>query len=318
MDLRTRYLGLELASPFVCGASPLTDSVDGARRLEDAGVAALVLPSLFEEQIEHRGALELAGTPAGDLGRDPDRYLDHVRRVREAVDVPVIASLNGTALGGWLAYARRIEEAGADGLELNVHRVIAEPTTRGAEVEDAMVEIVTAVSDAVLMPVAVKLAPTYTALAQLALRLEDAGADGLVLFNRFHEIDVDLERLELRHQMHLSGPAELGVRLRWLAILRGSARGSLAATGGVHTIDDALKVLACGADVVQLVSELLAHGPGRLTELRGELERWLACHEIDAVADLIGCVALGRGEQSEPSQRALYVRALSAWPQSGG
>jgi dihydroorotate dehydrogenase (fumarate) len=322
MDLRTRYLGLELPNPFLCGSGPLADDLDQVRRLEDAGAAGVVLRSLFEEQIESAAGAprarplepgEASAPGADEYALGPEEYLEHLRRVKAAVAIPVVASLNGTSLGGWLAWARRLEEAGADALELNLYRVVTDPAQGAREVEEATVEIVAAVCDAVLLPVAVKLSPYYTSLAHLAVRLEEAGADGLVLFNRFYEPDVDLERLEVRPKLRLSSPQELLLRLHWLAILRGRLRGSLAATGGVHGAEDALKAIACGADAVQVVSELLEHGPSRLVELRRDLAAWLERHDVDALADLVGCLSLERCPDPEAYERVQYLRVLLAW-----
>ena len=322
MDLRTRYLGFELANPLLCGAGPLTDDLDAVRRLEDAGAAALVLRSLFEEQIESAAGAPRpaplepgeASPPAFDeYALGPDEYLEYLRRVKSAVSIPVVASLNGTSLGGWLSWARRIEEAGADALELNVYRVVTDLEVSAREVEDETVDLVAAVCDAVLLPVAVKLSPYYTAIAHLACRLERAGAAALVLFNRFYESDVDLERLEVRPSLRLSESEELLLRLRWLAILRGRLRGSLAATGGVHTAEDAIKAIACGADAVQLVSELLVRGAGRLAELRAEVADWLERHDVAALTDLVGCLSLERCADPEAYERAQYLRVMLAW-----
>jgi dihydroorotate dehydrogenase (fumarate) len=325
MDLRTRYLGLELAHPFVCGSSPLVDDLDAARRLEDDGAAAVVLRSLFEEQIEaqgktDQGAVEAAGDreTIGAYADRPDAYLEHIRRLKEALSIPVVASLNGASLGGWLSYARRIEEAGADALELNVHRVVTDPSVTAFDVEDETVEIVTTVSDAVFVPVAVKISPYHTALAHFASRLEAAGAAALVIFNRFHEPDLELEELQVKPELRLSDSSELLLRLRWLAILRGRLRISLVATGGAHSVDDAVKALACGADAIQMVSELLQNGSGRLGDLRSDLERWLEEHEFEGLDDLVGCLSLDRSPAPESFGRAQYVRLLHGWRLGAG
>jgi dihydroorotate dehydrogenase (fumarate) len=324
MDLRTRYLGFELAHPLVVGASPLADDLDLVRRLEDAGAAAIVLRSLFEEQLApaagsgalvvdaERGFADgLSYLPRADqyaLGRD--EYLEQLRRVKRAVGVPVVASLNGTTLGGWLAHARLLEEAGADALELNLYKMVADPLADPRAIEDEEVELVTAVADAVLVPVAVKLSPYYTSIANFAQRLDRAGAAGLVLFNRFYQADVDLEALEVRPRLHLSSPRELLLRLRWLAALAGRVRASLAATGGVHSAEDVVKAVLCGADAVQIVSLLLRHGPERLASLRHELALWLERHECDALSDLNGALSLERCPDPAAFERAQYLWLL--------
>jgi dihydroorotate dehydrogenase (fumarate) len=325
MDLRTRYLGFDLPHPLVVGASPLADDLDLVRRLEDAGAAAIVLRSLFEEQLApgagrgglaiEDGEVSFAGAlsylPRADeyaLGRD--EYLEQLRRVKAAVGVPVVASLNGTTLGGWLAYARLLEDAGADALELNLYKMVTDPAVDPRAIEAEEVELVTAVCDAVLLPVAVKLSPDYTSIAHFARRLDDAGASGLVLFNRFYQSDVDLEALEVRPRLHLSSPRELLLRLRWLAALSGRVRAALAATGGVHSAEDVVKAVLCGADAVQVVSVLLRHGPERLASLRRGLAEWLERHECDALADLKGTLSLERCPDPAAFERAQYLWLL--------
>jgi len=325
MDLSTRYLGFALPHPLIVGASPLADELDSVRRLEDAGAAAIVFRSLFEEQL---GASRPAATSsdAGDrpnlrdavsflpqadeYALDRDRYLEQLRRAKQAVEVPLVASLNGTTLGGWLANARLLEQAGADALELNLYQLVVDPADDSSTVEDREVELVRAVSDALLIPVAVKLSPFYTALPRFVRRLEAAGAAGLVLFNRFYQAEIDLESLEVRPGLRLSDSRELLLRLRWLAVLRGQLRGSLAATGGVHSASDALKTVLCGADAAQVVSELLANGVARLGEMRRELERWLERLECDALSDLAGSLSLERCPDATAFERAQYIWTL--------
>ena len=325
MDLRTRYLGFDLPHPLVVGASPLADDLDLVRRLEDAGAAAIVLRSLFEEQLApgtgpgglaiEDGDVSFAGAlsylPRADeyaLGRD--EYLEQLARVKTAVGVPVVASLNGTTLGGWLAHARLLEDAGADALELNLYKMVTDPAADPRSIEEEEVELVSAVRDAVLVPVAVKLSPYYTSIAHFAQRLDGAGIAGLVLFNRFYQSDVDLEALEVRPRLHLSSPRELLLRLRWLAALHGRVRASLAATGGVHSAEDVVKAVLCGADAVQVVSVLLRHGPERLASLRRELGEWLERHECDALADLTGALSLERCPDPAAFERAQYLWLL--------
>ena len=327
MDLSTRYLGLELPNPLVCGASPLGYDLGLVRRLEDSGVAAIVLPSLFEEQIE--GHSSVSNQRAGSSARleippdllpqpqifalGPDGYLEHLHRVKAAVSVPVVASLNGTTSGGWLSYARRLEQAGADALELNVYELVTDPEASSRSIEEDTVEMVAAICDAVMVPVAVKLSPWYTSLAHFARDLERAGAAGLVLFNRFYQPDVDLERLEVWPDLHLSDSKELLLRLRWLAILRGKFSGSLAATGGVQRGEDVLKAIACGADAVQVVSALLRHGPARIASLLEEISLWLERHDCDALSELQGLLSLERCSDPGAFERAQYLRVLQSW-----
>ncbi len=308
MNLATRYLGLDLPHPLVCGSSPLADDIDGARRLEDGGIAAIVLRSLFEEQLE-----DPRGGRAGAAEAAAEAYAEHVRAVRAAVRVPVIASLNGTTLGGWLAQARLVEQAGAHAIELNAYRLVTDPETSSREVEEALVEMVQAVCDAVMVPVAVKLSPFYSALPNLARRLEAAGAEGLVIFNRFYQADIDLEALAVHPELHLSDSKELLLRLRWLAILRPLWSASLAVTGGVHFAADVVKAVVCGADAVQIVSTLLRHGAGRIGEILGAVEEWLESHEVEALSDLQSSLSVERCPEPELYERAQYLDVLRSW-----
>jgi len=327
MDLTARYLGFDLPHPLVCGASPLGGDLDQVRRLEDAGAAAIVLPSLFEEQVEAdssatrwnpnpvpQSELPFAVEPwPAEFRLDPEAHLEHLRQVKAAVAVPIIASLNGTTLGGWLAYARLLEQAGADALELNVYGLATDPEASSRAIEEGTLEMLSAVSDAVMVPVAVKLSPYYSALAHFARSLDRGGADGLVLFNRFYQPDVDLDRFEVRPELHLSDSKELLLRLRWLAILRGRIEGSLIASGGVHRAEDVVKAIACGADAVQLVSELLRHGPERLAALRRDIEFWLERNEFDGLSELQGGLSLERCPDPAAFERAQYMRVLQSW-----
>ncbi|MCB1008769.1 MAG: dihydroorotate dehydrogenase-like protein [Acidobacteria bacterium] len=330
MDLSTRYLGFELESPFVVGASPLADDLDGVRRLEDAGASAIVLRSLFEEHIAPRPprpaalrrgprviapAPELPEPPEFRLG--PDEYLEHLHEVKRAVAIPVVASLNGATLGGWLHHAQLVEQAGADAVELNAYRMVTDPDVASREIEEGLVEMVAAVADALLVPVAVKLSPHYSALPHLARQLDRAGAAGLVLFNRFYQADVDLEGFTAAPVLHLSSSDELLLRLRWIAVLRGAVEGSLAATGGIHGALDVLKAVACGADAVQCVSELLRRGPERLAEMRDAVVRWLVEHDLDSLSELQGSLSLERCPDPTAYERVEYLNVLSSWPRRG-
>ncbi len=328
MDLSTTYLGLELPHPFMPGASPLADDLDTVRKLEDAGAAAIVMHSLFEEQLAQEQlatdwhmespadsfaeALSYLPDPESfKLG--PDEYLEQLRRVKAAVAVPVIGSLNGTTLGGWLEYARLIEEAGADALELNVYRLATDPDESSETIERQALDMVRAVRESVEIPLAVKLSPFYTALASFARRMQEAGADGLVLFNRFYQADIDLEELEAVRTLKLSDSSELLLRLRWLAILSGRLDISLASSGGVHTAIDAIKATLCGADAIQVVSALLRHGPEHLRVLRTDLEAWLVEHEYESLTQMRGSMNLERCPDAEAYERANYMHILQGY-----
>ena len=327
MNLATTYLGLALPHPLMPGASPLVDDLDMVRRLEDAGAAAIVMHSLFEEQItaEEQAAAQVAGhgdsfgealsylpgSPPFALG--PDRYLEQLRRIREAVAVPVIASLNGVTASGWLEYARLLEQAGAHALELNVYHVATDPTETAAAVEARVLDVLRAVRAAVRIPLAVKLSPFYSALGHLAQELDLLGADGLVLFNRFYQPDIDPEALEVVPALQLSDSTELRLRLRWLAILHGRVRLGLAASGGVHTGLDALKAVMAGAHAVQLVSALLRRGPEHLAVVRADLTHWLEEHEYESLAQARGSMSLLRCPDPAAFERANYLHVLQSW-----
>jgi dihydroorotate dehydrogenase (fumarate) len=328
MDLSTRYLGLDLPHPLMPGASPLVDDLDTVRKLEDAGAAAIVMHSLFEEQIEREqlGFLSATEEPAHSFAeavtyfprRDefalgPDQYLEQVRRIRDTVGVPVIASLNGASAAGWLEYARLIEQAGAHALELNVYYVATDPEETSDVVEQRVVDAVRIVKQAVAIPVAVKLSPYYSSLARLVRRLDDQGADGVVLFNRFYQPDIDVDALEVVPRLHLSQATELLPRLRWLAILSGRVRASLAVTGGVHTGLDAVKAVMAGAHAVQMVSALLREGPGHLRRVREDLATWLAEHEYDSLRQMQGSMSLERCPDPAAFERGNYMRVLQSW-----
>ena len=325
MDLATRYLGLELASPLVVGASPATADLDQARRLEDAGAAALVLPSLFEEEVvgeeiaagvrlgESAGAFddERPYLPALSSSPGPDAYFERLALLRRSLGIPVVASLNGRTLGYWLKAAAWLESAGADAVELNVYRLATDPLKSADAIEHEAVEMVRAVREAVRLPVAVKISPFYTSLAHFADRLAAAGADGLVLFNRFYQPDIDVERVEVERQLQLSEPSELLLRLRWLAILRGRVRVDLAASGGIHDPRGAVKALMAGADVLQLVSLVMRDGPGALTQLKAGLVDWLSEHGAAGVDEIRGALSLERCANPAAYERANYVALIS-------
>ncbi len=328
MDLSTTFLGFELKNPIVPGASPLIESADAARRLEDAGAAALVLHSLFEEEILREVGAQLAAeahtesfaealTYLPDLHQHlgPGQYLELVGRIKEAVAVPVIASLNGSTPGGWTSYAKKIEQAGADALELNIFFVATDPSETGQQVEDRTVDVVREVKGAVSIPVAVKLSPFYSSFVNLAGRLKEAGADGLVLFNRFYQPDIDIEELAITPNLRLSTSDELRLRLRQLALLSGRVDLSLAATGGVHSAVDVIKAVMAGADVVQIVSALLIHGAEHITRTLHALEFWLEEHEYESLRQMRGSMSLARTPNPAALGRANYMQVLEDWRQ---
>lgn len=330
MSLATTYMGFDLPHPLVPGASPLADNLDTVRQLEDAGAPLIILRSLFEEQLAHEDInVELAGEApeaayvetlsylpeANDYVVQPDGYLELLRRTKAAVSVPVFGSLNGTSEWGWLRYARLMEEAGADGLELNLYEVAVERDATGQELEVRQLEVLRAVKEAVKIPVAVKLSPFYASIPNFACLLDESGADALVLFNRFYEPDVDVDRREL-FPVNLPSPSELLLRLRWTGILSGRVNASLAITGGVHTAVDIVKAVLVGAHATQMVSALLRHGPAYLSQVRLDLERWLEEHQVESLRDIQGTLNLLHCREASPYQRANYIRLLQNWKPS--
>jgi dihydroorotate dehydrogenase (fumarate) len=322
-DLQTRYLGLDLRSPLVASASPLTGSLDGLRRLEAAGAGAVVLPSLFEEQLSleaeqvrrllEAGADSLSAALAlEEYNAGPHGYLTLVEQARASLEVPVVASLNGVAPGAWVEHAALLEEAGADALELNVYYVSSSPKMDGAEVERRFVELVGSVRRRIGIPLAVKLSPYFSSVANLAHQLVRAGADGLVLFNRFYQPDLDLETMEVAPQLALSTSEELRLPLRWIAILYREVPASLAASTGVHTAADAIKVLMAGADVAMMTSALLRHGPEHLREVEAGLQEWLEEHGMQTVGHLRGLRSQRSVRDPAAWERANYITMLSS------
>jgi dihydroorotate dehydrogenase (fumarate) len=327
VDLRTTYLGLDLPHPLMPGASPLADDLDGVRRLEDAGAAAIVLRSLFEEQIRREQLTTFLHTePHGESFAEalsyfprpeaftlgPEDYVAHLQRVKGAVGIPVIASLNGTTPGGWLEYARAIAQAGADALELNVYAVPSQPDESAEDIEARTLELARTLKGSIRIPVALKLSPFYTSLPHFVSRLEQTGVDGLVLFNRFYQPDIDPEGLALNRELQLSTPAELPLRLQWLALLKDRVRGSLAVTGGVHNGRDAVKAVMAGADAVQLVSALLRHGAARLRLMLEEMTEWMEEREYESIAQMKG--SMSRASCPDPTvyERANYMMMLQS------
>lgn len=320
MNLTTTYLGIRLPHPLIVGSGPLTDDIDTVRELEDAGAAALVLRSLYEEEItgeqmasffntESHGesfaeAASYSPDPESPFG--PEEYLEHLRRVKDAAGIPVIASLNGSTAGGWTSYARLLEQAGADAVELNLYHAASDSTTSAAEVERQMIEVVRQVKREIRIPVGVKLSPLFTAFANFALQLDAAEVDGFVLFTRFHKVDIDVLELEVIRTLELSDSSDLALRLRGVAALAGRVRASLAISGGVHTAIDVIKSMMVGAQVTQMVSALLRNGPGHLREVRSDLETWLEKNEWNSLDEMRGNMSFGRIPDPAAYERANY------------
>ena len=327
-DLRTTYMGLELRHPVVASAGPISQTLDGIRRLEDAGAAAVVMFSLFEEQIRHENAafehLMAAGTESfaeslsyfpeiDDYPVGPEPYLDLVRRASEATDIPIIGSLNGVTSEGWIDYARRIEQAGAAALELNVYYIPADLRTSAREVEQRYLDVIAAVKDSVRIPVAMKLSPFFSAFGEMARRLVEAGADGLVLFNRFYQPDFDLDSLEVLPNLELSRPSEIRLPLLWIAILHGRIGASLAASRGVHGRDEVVKYLLAGADVVMTTSALLKNGPQHIGTLVDGLCEWMAERDFASLEQMKGVMSQRNVADPSAFERANYIRVLESY-----
>ena len=329
IDLSTTYLGLQLQNPLVVSASSLSEKLGNLRRMEDSGAAAIVLQSLFEEQIDiesntldhfleqgtmsHPEALTyFPDMTAYNLG--PEGYLEHVRRAKDAVKIPIIGSLNGSSPGGWIEYAKKIEQAGADALELNIYYIPTSPDSAGEEVDRMYCDLVAQVKASLRIPVAVKISAYFSSLPNMARRLEAAGADALVLFNRFYQPDFDLENLEVVPNLILSTPHELLLRLNWVAILYGQIKADLAVTGGVHSGLDVLKAMMAGASVAMLTSALLKNGIGHLATVRAELGEWMEEHEYSSIRQMRGSMSQRAVANPAAFQRANYVRVLSSYP----
>jgi dihydroorotate dehydrogenase (fumarate) len=330
IDLSTTYLGLKLSNPVVASASPLCGSLDDIRRLEDHGIAAVVLPSLFEEQLNldsesvdsdlFRGS---EGFPESlsyfpDLttyNMGPDGYLDLIRKAKASVKIPIIASLNGISPGGWVRYAREMEQAGADAIELNLYSLVTDPDRTGAEVEQGHCYLLRMVKQSVRIPVAAKLSQFFSAPVNFAMRLDASGINALVLFNRFYQPDLDIEALEVVPTLTLSRPAELLLRLHWVAIIFGHIKADLAITGGVHSAADVLKSVMAGARVTMMTSALLQNGFEHLNVVRGDLKRWMEEHEYSSIQEM--CGSMSQHNVSNPSafERANYMRVLSSYSQ---
>jgi len=328
MRLKTNYMGFELKNPLVPSASPMSREVDTVKKLEDAGASAIIMYSLFEEQIHHETneldhflsygtdsfseALSYFPEPA-DFTRGPHEYLEHIRKLKEAVDIPVIASLNGISIGGWIDYAKKMESAGANGLELNVYYLPSDFSRTANTVEDLYVEILKAVKSQVEIPVAMKLSPYFSALPAFARRLVENGVDGLALFNRFYQPDINLEALEIESSINLSSSAELRLPLRWISVLSAALDVSLGATTGIHTAEDVIKMLLVGADTAMLCSALLEHGPRHIASILNDIIIWLDENEYESVEQLKGSMNYRNVADPEALMRANYMKVLNAY-----
>ena len=328
MDLSTTYLGLKLKNPVVASASPLSHTVDGMKRLEDAGTAAIVMYSLFEEQIAHEAAeldhylnygkesfaealTYFPEAQAYNVG--PDEYVELVRKAKESLSIPVIGSLNGISTGGWIGYAKKIADAGADALELNVYYIPTDPDVTSTDVEDRYLEVLNSVNHTVGIPVSMKLSPFFSSMAHTAKRLENSGAAGLVLFNRFYQPDIDLEALEVRPNVLLSTSHAMRIPLRWIAILYGRVKLSLAASSGIHTAQDIIKMVMAGADVTMMCSALLKNGPGYIAQVLADLNQWMLEHEYISVQQMKGSMSQKSVADPAAFERANYVKALHSY-----
>ena len=328
VDLSTTYLGLKLNNPLVASASPLSQKVETAKKLEEAGIAAIVMYSLFEEQIIHE-SLELDHflfygsessaeidsfyPQSGTYTLRADAYIDTLKKIKQAVKIPVIGSLNGVSSGGWIKYAKKIEDAGADALELNLYFIPTNPAQTATQIEDNYITLVRDVRKSIKIPLAVKLSPFFTAIPNIARRMVEAGANGLVLFNRFYQPDLDLEALEVVPNLVLSTSNELRLPMRWIAILYGQIKADLALTSGIHTAEDVIKASMAGASVAMLASELLEKGIGRLPAILSDLEKWLVSHEYESIKQMQGSLSQKSVKEPAAFERANYMKVLNSF-----
>lgn len=328
MDLTTTYLGLNLKNPLVASASPLSEKLENIKNLETAGVAAIVMYSLFEEQIIHE-SMELdhyldygtdsyaeAITYLPNIGRysiGPEKYLDHLSLVKKAVNIPIIGSLNGVSAGAWIDYARKIEGAGADALELNIYYLPFETDLTSEELENTYINFVSKVRSKINIPLAVKIGPYFSGLGNMCARLVEAGADGLVLFNRFYQPDIDLEELEIHPNLVLSTSQELRLPLRWIALLHGRVETDFALTTGIHTAEDVLKAMMVGARVAMMASELLKRGPGRVTEILTDVENWMKAHDYSSIKQMQGSMSGKATHDPHALRRSNYIKELNSF-----
>ncbi|MBS1270885.1 MAG: NAD-dependent dihydropyrimidine dehydrogenase subunit PreA [Candidatus Marinimicrobia bacterium] len=332
MDLTTTYLGMDLKNPIVPSASPLSEKIDNIKKMEDHGAAAVVLYSLFEEEIEHEEMeLHYHTTRGSDIYPEalsyypeheeyltgPDLYLEHIRKAKEAVDIPIIGSLNGITKGGWLKYAKEMEEAGADALELNIYFLATDPEKNAREIEDNYIEILEEVKRNIEIPVAVKLSPFFSSIAEMAHRLDMGGADGLVLFNRFYQPDIDLDRLEVVPNVLLSTPMDMRLPLRWIGILHDQVKSDLAATSGIHNAEDALKMIMAGANVTQMASALLKYGISRIKSVLVDMEHWMEINEYESIRQMHGSMSHKAVGNPGDFERANYIKMLQSYTMEG-
>ena len=328
MNLKTQSLGLELTSPFVIGASPLGDDIDMARRLEDSGASALVMHSLFEEQLTGESSAMAAFTESVEASNaealsyfpesaeysfGPEDYLNHIALLKSRLSIPVIASLNGRTPGGWVSHAKLMQEAGADALELNIYEVPTDLNESGAEIEARVLEVVSEVRNKLTIPLAVKISPFYSSLPNLAKKIHLAGANGLVLFNRFYQPDLDIEDLNVEPKLFLSTSSELLLRLRWMAVLHGKLPLSLSLSGGIHKVHDAIKGIMAGADTLQIVSLLLRQGPQALVSMVADFTAWMQEHDYNDISEMRGCLSHRNSPDPAAFERANYLRVLQLW-----
>ena len=328
MNLKTKYLGLELKNPIVPSSSPLMANIDAVKRLEDNGAAAVVMYSLFEEQIlqeqkeldtflsqgteSFAEALQFFPQPEEFHNLRAEDYLEQIRRLKEAIDIPVIGSLNGVSAGGWMEYAQKIEQAGADALELNIYYIPTDPKMTAAEIEQMYIDDLKQVKKVTNIPVAVKLSPYFTSFANVAKRLDEAGADGLVLFNRFYQPDIDLETLDVVYDLEFSNSYELRLPLRWIAILYGKIKANMAATSGIHTAEDVLKAIMVGADVAMIASVLFQKGPRHIGRMLNDIQSWMEAHEYESIEQMKGSMSLKALHDPAAYMRANYMKTLQS------
>jgi dihydroorotate dehydrogenase (fumarate) len=328
IDITTKYLGLKLKSPIIASASPLCESIDNLRRMEDAGIAAVVLPSLFEEQLQLESQALDSDLSRGDesfaeslnyfpdlqnYNLGPEGYLNLIRRAKRSLSIPVIASLNGVSEGGWVRYAGLMQQAGADAIELNLYGLVTDPAISSSQVEQGYCELVSQVKASVTIPVAVKLSQFFTAIPYMSQRLDEAGADALVLFNRFYQPEFDLESLEVVPSLNLSNSQELLLRLHWVALLCGRVRCSLAITGGVHTAEDVLKSIMAGANVAMMTSALLRHGIEHAELVLGQVKSWMEEHEYESIRQMRGSMSYQSTSRPDVFERVNYMKVLSSY-----
>lgn len=328
MDLTTKYLGMTLKSPLVVSASPLSKTLDGVKKIEDADASALVMYSLFEEQLENEQREINYATSVGtesyaestsyfpeidDFNLGPDEYLEHIRKSKETVSIPVIASLNGKTTGGWTEFAKKMQQAGADAIELNIYNIPTDVNKTSEQIENEYVEVLKAVKESVSIPVALKLSPYFTNLASAAKKFDEAGADGLVLFNRFYQPDVNLDDLSVEPHILLSSPQDLRLRMRWIAILKGRIFADLAATGGIHYGEDVIKMLMVGSNITMLCSTLLRYGVDYIEDIRDEMVNWMEEHEYESVRQMQGSMSQMNVPDPGSFERAQYMKALNSY-----